>query len=370
MQFFFNKSIHAANVLAKDPTWNYAKACLERNLQITTSYYQSRGFAVRGNHLLVRLLNSIGVDHQLHIERYYDIVNAKTHKLAIHFKLTSPVYSGQLFDGVFYGAGTKEIIIADDEYISPYEIQKDWKSIQAVKVLDHPRSDLDLLLPNGKASSTETGIASIKINIAALAVQYREFLIEQMQKMQQGDNPSTTAFFIYRYVLPNMLPTHLDAALFNRIFNIMVGKPMGLSTVKHAFNLPDYTKYVDQVYYKLVNTIKHSDAEFWTTLRSIPLVSISNAQEFMRLPDLAPTRQLAWAEFLTRLKCINFLIASSESHGQKRNASDLNYLLRKIVYYSSDGIFRQIADAQTYADTIREVKDIVQLTQTGNYPVS
>lgn len=369
MQLFFNKTIQVAKTLPKNQNWNYAKAGLKRNLQTVIDYYQSRGFAVKGNHFLVKLINSIGVEHSLNIERYYDIVNAKTNKLGMHFKMTSSVYSGQLFDGVFYGPGTKEIIIADDEYISPYEIQSNWKNIQSVKVLDHPRSDLYLNLPNGKVSGTETGTATIVINIPALALQYRQFAIEQARRMQHGENPATVAFFIYRYVLPNMLYTHLDVALFNRIVNWTIGKPMGESTVKHAFALLDYTNRVDDVYRDLVKEIENTEVDFWTILRSIPMCSVDNAKTLMLLPEMAPTRQLAWAEFLTRLKCVEFLVYCAPDHGKKMNQNELNYLLKKILMYSSDGVFTHITDKELYADTIRTVKDIVELTNGANYKI-
>lgn len=364
MQLFFNKSIQVAKTLPRDPTWNYARSALKRNLQTLTNYYHNKGFAVRSNHILVKLLNIIGVDHNQHIERYYEIVSARTNKLGMHLKFTSSIYSGQLFDGVFYGNGTKEIIIADDEYINPYTIEKDWKNIQAVTVIDHPRSDLDMLLPNGKKTGTETGTATIVVNIPALATQYREFAKTQYAKyLEEDQSLSSVAFFVHQYVLPNMMPSHLDAALFNRIVNLGIGKPMGEALVKHPFMLLDYTKHVDQVYKKLVDTLKSTDAEFWTMLRSIPLVSTDNAQLLMRLPENAPTRQLAWAEFITRLKCIEFLVQTNPNHGTVMSSKDLNYLMKKILQYSSDGVFRQITDSELYYETIQQVKNIISMSK-------
>ena len=369
MQLFFNKTITDQRVLPRNPLWLYAKAGLKRNLNTVTTYYHSRKFATKGNHFLIRLLNTIGVDHGKDIERYYEIVSAKTNKLSISFKMTSSVYSGQLFDGVFYGPEVKEIFVADDNYISPYEIQKNWKNTQSVTVLDHPKSDLALLLPNGKSTSSESGTATILINIPALATQFREFAKEQQIKMSEGVNPITMATFIHSYVLPNMLYSHLDVALFNRMNNLAIGKPMGETALTHPIVVLDYTKQVDEVYQDLFKRIQSTEIDFWTLLRSVPMCSDMNALELMRLPDMAATRQLAWAEFLTRLKCIEFLVTAAVNHGQKLNRPELNYFLKKVVAYTSDGTFRQIVDSDLYLDTVRTVKDIVQMTNTENIKI-
>ena len=369
MQLFFNKTLTDSRILPRNQLWLYAKAGLKRNLNTVTSYYHSRGFATKGNHFLIRLLNTIGVDQSMDIERYYEIVSAKTNKLSISFKMTSSVYSGQLFDGIFYGPEVKEIIIADDSYISPYEIQRNWKNISSVSVLDHPKSDLALLLPNGKSTSIESGTATILINIPALATQFREFAKEQQQNMQEGVNPITMAVFLHRYVIPNMLYSHLDIALFNRINNMVIGKPMGEATLKHPIVVLDYTKQVDEVYRELFRKLQTTEVDFWTILRSIPLCTEINALELMRLPDMAATRQLAWAEFLTRLKCIQFLVSAAARHGRKLNNNELNYFLKKVIAYTSDGTFRQIVDSEVYSDTIRTVKDILQLVGSENVAI-
>lgn len=370
MQLFFNQSQRLQKVLIKDPSWAYASSGLRRNIQLLQDYYRNAGYATRGNHLLVRILNSLGVQIETPLERFYEIVNAKTHRYSLHFKLTSPVYSGQLHDGVFYGTHTKEILIADDTTDSPYRIQKQWRTYPSIKVLDHPRSDLDCLLPNGKANSVETGTATIAINISAMAVQFREYLLQQAQRIDLNENPQTVPMFVHKVLLPNMLESHLDTALLNRFINLAIGKPMGSSLQKHPIYTVDMSKHVDGVYRNLLKTFQSQDVEYETYLRSIPLVYQTHAQDLLKLPELAPTRQLTWAEYVTRLKTIEFLFRISPSSGSKMSAQDQNYLLKKIVQYSSDGIFRQISDSETYLQTIRTTKEIVSMAERKLIPIA
>ena len=360
MQLFFNNSNIVARALPYPKIWNYAKLGLQRNLQKVQSYYKDANFSVKSNHPLVRLLNTLGVNMEHDLERYYDIVNAKTFRYSLQLKFTSPVYSGALQDGIFYGPRVKEIIILDDSFKNPYTIQADWKNYQSVKVLDHPRSDLDLLPLNGKDTGTEDGTATIVINVSALAVQFREFILEQKINYDQGASPETVAMFVHRYVLPNMLPTHLDCAIFNRLVNRLIGKPQGSATKDHPFYLLDYSKYIDQVWAVLCAKISNTSYDFWTILRSVPLVTSPNAQQFMKLPDLAPTRQIKWAEFITRLKCIEFLIHGSTDDGRKASRKDLNYLTNAIIKYNSDGSLRHLLPGDIYYDLLRIQKDILQ----------
>ena len=360
MQLFFNNSYTVARALPYPKVWNYAKLGLQRNLQKVQSYYKDANFSVKSNHPLVRMLNTLGVNMEHDLERYYDIVNTKTFRYSLQLKFTSPVYSGILHDGIFYGPKVREIIILDDTFVNPYSVQADWKNYQSVRVLDHPRSDLDLLPLNGKDTGIEEGTATIVMNVAAMAVQFREFLIEEKIGYDEGISPETVAQFVHKYVLPNMLPTHLDCAIFNRLVNRLIGKPQGSATKDHPFYLLGYSKYVDQVWAVLCANISNTSYDFWTILRSVPLVSSKNAQEFMKLPELAPTRQIKWAEFITRLKCIEFLIHGSALSGKKASSKDLNYLMNSIIKYNSDGSLRHVLPGDIYYDLLRRQKDILQ----------
>lgn len=370
MQLFFNESLQVQRSVSMLQNWRYTEAGLQRNLKTVGSYYRSRNFAVRNNHFLVKLLNSIGVDQSINIERYYNIVNAKTDKIAMHFKLTSPVYSGKLFSGVFYGPNVREIIIADDTYISPYFIEKNWRDVQAVRVIDHPRSDLHLSLLTGKELTEDTGSATIVINIAALALQYRQFLLDQVEQRQIEDKDTlqNTAIFIHKYVLPGMLSSHLDIALFNRIVNLMLNKPMADISIKsdHPFYLIDYSKFIDDIYRTLIVKFKYNEYDFWTILRSIPVLTAGDAQQLMRLPELTETRQLLWAEFVSRIKCLMFLFSCTPSLGRTASAKELSYLTKAIKLAKNDSIFSQTLSHDLNEQLQANIADLMSIATSAN----
>lgn len=339
MQTIFNNLSNISTGISSYPEWKYLRSGLNRNLKTTIDYYQNRLFAVKGNHLVARILNTVNVSFDKDIEQLYNIVEAKAYHIGMHFRLSSSVHRGDIFDGVFYGEGTKEIIMVTTDYISPNKIRQDWKNIQAIKVVSHPKSDLSLLLPNGKAYSKETGFACIEINIPALVTQYRCFVEEQYNKLKDNLTASPTAVFIHMYVLPNMLYSHLDHCLFNRAYNILFGAPMGKAEFRHPFVLTDYTSKVDITLEKVVNHIKERDLDFNTILRSVPLVTNLNLKELLRIPEQAPTRQIIGSEFLCRMRALMFLLNINPNNGMTKNADTINYLSYILKSGERDRVF-------------------------------
>ena len=360
MQSFFNRMHPLHRLIQLNPGWNYAKAGLERNLKNIVQYYQERPFAVKSNHLVARIINTIGVAHDQDTERYYNIVDAKALNLGMAFNLTSSIYRGAIFDGVFYGPGCKEIIFASNEYVNPFEVDKDWKNQSPVTVLCHPRSDMEFLLPTGRDGSVEAGLACININIPMLALQFRAFAREQVQRLDEtGLTPFTVANFVHMYVLPGMMKSHMDHVLFNRAYNYTMGAPMGKATKKHRFPVIDYSKQVDEVLRDLIKYVRNNDRPFTDILASFPCMNVKNFEELLKLPEQAPTRQIVWAEVLTRLKALDWMTTVSPTSGTVHDGSRINELTKAFVAHASDGSFRQVLDKDLYLDSIRTIKDIV-----------
>lgn len=336
LEFFNTPDIFSQGTITPN-TWPYLKQGLLRNLDTVKKYYYDKPFAVKSNHILIRLLNNLGVSFNINLERFADIVDAKANNISMNFKMSSPIYRGNIFRDIFYGGEIDEILVNDDDYFDVYSVYNNWKTTQAVKVVYHPKSDLDLLLPNGRYFGTESGTAVISINIAMLAVQYKAFLDKEYKVLLSGESPKTTAHFIHMYVLPNMLDSHLDIALFNRAYNLLTNSQMGVSVKKHVFFIPNYSEQIDNAYKYLINYYKTNDRSYKTILRSFPVVSNEDFESSLRLPELAPTRQMIWVNVLSRLKAIEFLAKISRSNNNSFNKNYNNIFLRYFKLYENDG---------------------------------
>lgn len=363
LEFFNTPDIYGQGTITP-ASWPYLKRGLLRNLEIVKRYYYEKPFAVKSNHILIRLLNNLGVSFNINLERFASIVDSKSNSISMNFKFSSPVYRGNIFSDIFYGGNIDEILVSNDDYFDVYQVYNNWKTVQAVKVITHPKSDLDLLLPNGKYIGTESGTAVISINIAMLAVQYKAFLDKEYSVMMAGESPKSTAHFIHMYVLPNMLDSHLDVALFNRAYNILTGSQMGVSAKKNVFFTTNLTEQIDSAYRDLIKFYSERDRDYKTILRSFPVVSNDDFETTLRLPELAPTRQIVWVNVVARIRAIEFLVKLSSNNNNPFNKNTNNIFLRYFKLYENDRALDMILDRESQIQNKISIDIVKKLLET------
>lgn len=327
--------------IVRYPEFTYIQTTYLRELSNITQYYHNRVYAVKSNHFLSMLLNQLDIPIQYQTDRYVDVASTRATYVAEHMKMTSSVYAGKIFDGIFYGSGCKEILIMDDSYFNPYYAEYNWKRISAVRVLLHPKSDLGLLLPNGKPTSSDTGLAVISINIPLLALQYRAFLLNQLNRDDESGRLGVQ-HFIHMYVLPNMLYSHMDIVIMNRMMNLYYAAPMGVAYVKHPFNVLNYSKRIDRILLNIIDTLSDKKMLYEVLLLSIPGIVHQSMDVSLQLPDVALTRQIYWAMIMSRLSIMMYMIDLGGEKDIRLNMSSINALKRILKRFRSDNIVSTI----------------------------
>jgi hypothetical protein len=345
------------------PEWEYVRSGLKKSLGTVISYNRSNPKAVQSSHFLVRLLQSITVSQSQNLERYYANVDSMAMNLSMALKMTSSIYQGHIFNGIFYSKEDHEILIANSGSFDIYDAHKKWMSLCPVKVLSHPRSDLNLNLLNGRDTNSETGLCVIVIDIPLLAIQYRAFRMNEQYITGDADSQKSVMQFIHMYVLPNMLLSHLDFALFNRISNLYADIPVGGFNNKHPFYLTDFSGKIDFVFDKVLTDLKKSSKGFVGTLRAIPAATKLEMEQVMLLPDIPPTRQVVWALALARIPVIKFLFMIATDGPSKMNRSEVNAILRSIMQYRNNNIMRQSLPPDIYYQVMDDLDLIVNLSK-------
>jgi hypothetical protein len=357
MQSLFNlASSVTQGVVGLPADWLYIKLGLHRNLSSVVNFYRKNPMAVHSNHFLVKLLQSITVPQSQNLDRYYDNVDSLSLNLSMALKMTSSIYKGALFNGTFYGDDNTEFLIAINDSFDIYKAHDNWENIVAVKVLRCPRSDLGFNLPNGINTGSESGLAVISINIPLLAIQYRAFRLNEINIAEgsdgTGDSQKSLMQFIHMYVLPNMLFSQLDQVIFNRIANLFNGAPIGESSRKHSFYLPDYTDKMNSVHNTLIKNLVKVGKDFSGTLRTIPMAIKENADELMVMPEIPLTIQAIPAIFLARLNVLTFLFGISPI---EKNKMAINQVLRTIKIYNVVQLCKRVLPIDIYVDVLDEV---------------
>ncbi len=292
--------------MALPPKWNYVKTGLAINLERVLTYNRLYPFALPGQHFLVKLLAAIAGSLATPLERYYDRVDSLALGLSMTLGMTSSYNRGRVHDGVFYGEGCTEVLLLDDDYFDYFKAHERWQEAQPIKVLEHPKSDLRFLPPLGRTTSPEQGLVVISINIAMLAVMYRAF---ELQKQRVGGTKSMY-HFLGGWVIPNMLRSHVDIAVFNRYKRGALGisDHQNEPTLGHPFRLAEYGYIVDECVQWSLEHVKRQHRNFHTTLSNLPAVRAPNMLHALLMPDMPPTLQVDWALHAARLQAIVFLL--------------------------------------------------------------
>ncbi len=358
MYSLFNSMPETLSAVMKVPAWDQLHDGLKRNLNTVIRYYRDHSMAVESDHFLVRLLQSIAIPMSQNTERYVDNVQSVALNLSMALKMTSSIYRGQIFKGTFYGPGCDEILIADNDYFDADLASKNWQNQVPVYILRHPITDLGLKLPDGRDNTTDFGLVVVVINIPLLAIMYRGFRqAEAYREEALQENQRSLMQFVHMYVLPNMMASHLDHVLFNRLHAHSVGSPIGEARRPHSFPLVDWSHKLDAAQDLMLEIVENHKRDFRSIMHEIPLITKANLGELMRLPDLAPTQQVVWGLSISRLPALDFLFRVSQNGGSTRNRQEVNYVLRQIKMYKRNSMMKALSP-DALADVMFEINQI------------
>lgn len=359
-----NRDAQLSTPVVFPPKWSYVKTGLQINLEKVQTYSKLYPFAVPSQHFLNRLITSISVPMSVPLERYYDLVDGMAKNLSMSMQMTSPYYRGKVHNGVFYGKGSSEVLLLNEDYFDSTWVHENWRQACPIKVLQHPKSDLGMFVPFGRPYSQETGLSVISINITMLAVMYRAFIL-QRKSLINGQSPY---MFLGGFVLPNMLDSHVDIALFNRYCRVAfdIDDQNNIPSVRHSFTMPDYSALTDFTIAQAVEHAKRQHRNFNTTLKSLPAISQLNMSEVLQMPDTYRTMQDDWALQACRLKAIRFLIHVCGSTAAATDRGQLIKLLRSSSHYNIKDMMEQMLPAELAQEAFNDMA-LIEHTVGVNY---
>jgi len=359
MYQLFDERYNVSKSQIRHGSFDLIKRIYKRELDKIVSYFSNRVFAVNSDHILCRVLNTVNVPLAYSLDRFVESSIARSIYVSKNFNFTSPINYGIIHDGLFYGKGNDEIIIYNDDYFNPNTASRDWKKIQAVKVLEHNVSNMSLLLPNGKENNIEKGLAVISINIPLLLMQYRSFILEQAIK--SNNSLLSVSHFVHMYVLPNMLYSHIDIVIMNRLLNLYYGAPMGYGLKKYPFPIINYESNIDRVLLVILKHIKESGLLYENILENIPSINSDDLLEALIMPDTVKTKQVWWALLLARLKVSKFLLDVGEEKSIGNNRTLVNKIQIDLTRLLNENILKKVLTKDLYMDTIMTIDDIKKI---------
>lgn len=312
------------------PEFRRIRDGLLANYKRVLQYHFDNPRAVPNGHLLIRLLMSLNVPITLEPEIYNDKVRDVALYVAKALKMTTVLGEGQAFSpGVFYGQHVTEIVWGHVDDYDTSLLRENWRSLKPIRVLYHPKTDLAFEVPDGKHPSEEAGMASIAVNIPMLASQYRMWRLERLQ--QNNDSERSIAQFLMEVPLPQMLPSHVDIAIMNRLIGSFFDIEIAVIPPHHTFYITDWSKDIDRLCKQVLKFMAGKPFTFDGLVSLMPVAFTDDLHDHLTLPDLPYVRQVQWAAVISRLALVTFLVQFNEASDNQANRQYLNYLKRYLM---------------------------------------
>lgn len=331
------------------PEFRRIRDGLRANVERVIEYRRANPMAVANGHILIKLLMSLNVPITLEPEIYNDKVRDVALYVAKALRMTTPLAEGMAFSpGPFYGGHVTEVLWAHMDDYDTSLLRTNWRSLEPIRVLYHPKTDLALDVPDGKRDSLEAGMAVIAINVPMLASQYRMW--RQEQRETNTEQQRSMMQFLMEVPLPRMLPSHLDIAVMNRQIGRFFGVEMPIIKPRHQFAMFDWAPEVDRILDRTLAFMKGRAMSFDAIVSQTPTVYANDLHERLNLPDLAYVRQVQWAVVISRLALTTFLVQFNSQTHNHANQQYLNYLRRYLLAMDLSGVLQSALSRPRYED--------------------
>lgn len=314
----------------KPPTFDNINRYVQKQYTELKRFYRAFPPVTPTDRVLGKLLIDIRVPVRGDWYDIYDRVTDDTARLASLNGMVSPLSNGQITrKGEFLPKGSREIIVAIQFPIDLSDLKNTWQDLQPVRWLHHNSTDINMpLLGSYKArylaDNGDLPYGVIAIDVGMLAVKYhcwRHYYVSQMQ-LQAKPNKGQ---FIGAYVLPDMIPSFHDIALFNRVVNITNRKPNPVVGKTHSFTIYKLDEQIDKILKQSLEYIKRKRLMEWNEILGyIPSFFSPDLFKGLAISSVPSTIQLDWALEMSRLPMIGWLLYMMREENMYPDKSFIN----------------------------------------------
>lgn len=338
----------------------YLRQRVDENYQKYVTERAALPGRVDSSHLLFKILNSITVRFDGDMIKYMDRVAAAATQLVPTLKLTSSYSKGTLFtESLFYDGCPEIIIAAQNPHFKMMDLWTNWRDLEPVWVVNHPISDLTIFEPAvmNSAKIESSDLAVICIDIPLLFAKYRMFKSTFPEKNME--------VFVTGYVLPQMMKSHLNVALFNKCMAYLdIRNPCGVkSNLPFAQNIANLVgdEVAEEVLQKLVGKAMTGNQ----ILSTIPSFYGDNYLNTVRIGGMSPTAQVLWALTSHKVDRVAVVLELGKQAGFDRMLDIITVIKRNIVNNQEDKVMSNgLSTAASIYLTDRYNKYVVQRLPT------
>jgi hypothetical protein len=316
------------------PLFDYVSKVLLRDIHKLVSHRRQNPKSIRSEHILVRTLQSLNILYTGNIEIYRGLIESRTNQISGGIGYSSNFQRGKIFYGrnaQFYGNKTVEIIIASTDDFDLTDADINWPDWQPVRVLAHPRSDINIETLDGTNKFSESGMVVIEVNIPMLACQYQLWKLTQRYKEVKLD----VGHFITAYPLTNAVLSHIDISIFNRLSRKLFGEPYGEASRAVPFYTTDTSVLMERSFNDILHRLLKNSLTWVDILKNIPSIQKKNMLEVHQLPKMPMSNQVQWAMVGARLNVVSFLVKLRDRSKRYTSVDEVVALRRSLIDFES-----------------------------------
>ena len=311
----------------------YLRQRVEENYQ---KYVTERALLpgrVDSSHLLFKIINTLAVEFDGDMVKYMERCEAAAGRIVPTLKMTASFSKGRLFtESVFYEGCPEIILYARNPRFKMMDLWTDWRDVEPVWVVNHPISDLTIFEPAVTNSSTieMPDLAVIAIDIPLLAAKWRMFKATFPDKNMEA--------FVTGFVLPQMMKSHLNVALFNKVMAYLdIRNPCGVkSNLPFAQNIANQVG--DEVVEDVLNKILSKEMQANQILSTVPAIFGDNYLYSVTLPLLPPNAQVLWALISRKVDAAAVVLEVGSRSGFDKMLHEITVINRTFIVNREDKV--------------------------------
>lgn len=324
------------------PEWNNARQAIYAELQKLQRYFSESSEWVLNTHPLVKLLKDDTTPLYDNADYTIELARNTWLEKAEMFGISTPHRRANYMpNNIAYPNNVNEYLVMDDSIPNGLDAKLKWKRLEPIRVLDHPYDDLNLAVPNSRfiGDIKYGNKAYICINIPVLILQYR--LWQHYEAERGGLDPDSPHIFLARYPLFNIINSHMDIAIRNRLithYNQATPAPFKRLRVG-GVSVNDTSHYVDRSLLACMKIITSESMTFDAINQQVPQLSLPSMAQSLILPEMTYTRSVRWVYDASRITWLGFLADYQNTHGNEKNREAIAYMQRRVKSMRNDREF-------------------------------
>lgn len=335
----FGNSLPGHGSLKVPREFQYLKRSLVKEVDVVKRHYRLNSKPFPNSHPLMRLIDMLPLCWTADDYQYSNIISDMHTDITRILGFTDYQNKGSIFPkGFFLGPDTREAVLCVNEPSLYLNMDRDWYMIQPMRYVYHTRTDVNVPFLNNKLKGVGFGLLTLDVSL--LMVKYRHWVKYQKRK---SESIPTAAAFITSFVIPDLLESYMNIAIFNRMDQNLASLPLRSYPSSHPFYLTNYTVKIDEYNTTLLNFYKGLKTNAGSILDSVPLFFSDNLLSLLQKPQTVVNRNNEWFYVMQRIPFYRFILRLIQK-GYVSDSLFINKFTVKMRQMKNDGSFRQAPD--------------------------